>query len=260
MDIFSLGGLIAVFIAVFIGIFTSGGTFIQFWSVSSLFIVVVGGLMATMIVYSKSTFSRLANGAKAAFMFKLTPKEDIVIELVELCKIIRKSGFLAVEEQLNDVSSEFLKKGLQFVIDGMEPDDIKKMLEIDMDNEAAKYDEWVEIYETYSAYLPAYGMIGTLIGLVIMLADLSDASALGVGMAAALITTFYGSLFANGITAPIGKRIAAVTGEELLCKEILLAGILDIQMGTNPRILEDKMILYLNDAEKKAYKNKVGDN
>jgi chemotaxis protein MotA len=252
-DVMVAAGLGGVVVSFVFGVITSQGNFMSFISVPSLIIVVVGGLVATMISYSGKTFPYLIAGFQIVFQDRDYSKPGIVKQMVDISKIVRKSGFLAVEETLETLEDQYMKKGLQLVIDGMEPDVITEIMELEVDALAERHSKVIGAFGAYGEFLPAFGMIGTLIGLIIMLADLSDSAALGAGMSAALITTLYGALFANGLIIPIQKKLQDMSATELEVMDMVLKGVLDIQTGVSPRFLEEKLLSYCSPKDKEAY-------
>jgi chemotaxis protein MotA len=231
----------------------SKGIINSFLSLPSAIIVIFGGLAATILTYSTHSPRLFFVGLGRAFKNPKAKKDEIIKQMVELNKLVRKSGFLAIEEEVEELDNEFMKKGLRLIIDGIEPEVIKELLNLEVEVFEMEQEKIVSIFNAYSTFLPAFGMIGTLIGLIIMLGDLSDTASLGSGMAAALITTFYGSLFANGIVLPIAKKIEYNNEQEAEVKDLIIAGIIDIQTGMSPRLMEQKLATYMSEAEKKRY-------
>lgn len=253
-DTLSLIGLIGVFGMVVYGIIGSGGAFAQFINIPSLVIVAGGGLTSLIVAQSGAALTNLKIGMGTALKKNNIDYSNMIAEFVRLGGLVRKSGFLILEEEIENIEDPFLSDGLQMLTDGEESEAIVQTLELKIDMMAERHSSVAKTYDLYTAYLPAFGMIGTLIGLIIMLSDLSDSAALGTGMAAALITTFYGSLFANGLTDPIGKKVSAMSEEEVLYREFIIKGILLIQSGENPRNIEDKLLSYLSPAQMLKFK------
>ncbi len=164
------------------------------------------------------------------------------------------NGLLALEDDIYNLEDELLIMGLQMVVDGVEPDTIKEILELDLDTTERRHRAGQEVFEKWGGELaPAFGMLGTLIGLIIMLSKLDDPSTIGTGMATALLTTFYGSLFANLIFIPIASNLSVQTDEELFTGQMIIEGVLEIQAGSNPRLLEEKLMTYLSPADQKKH-------
>ncbi len=174
--------------------------------------------------------------------------------LVEFSQIARKNGLLALEEKANQQEDPFFKQSIMLIVDATDPEKVKTMLENDLEKLATRHEDAVGIYEKASAMAPAFGMIGTLVGLVNMLKNMSmdegGSSTIGKDMGTALITTFYGCILANLIFGPIAMKLKVRSDEEYLCKEIIIAGVLSIQSGETPKFMEEKLISFLEQSER----------
>lgn len=241
-----IGGIILIFIAISI----DGGSVIMFWSISSLFITLMGSFAALLISYSMKYLKTIPTLIKQIFIVPSNPRGELVTFFSDLAKKARKEGLLSLEGDIADLEDVLLKKGLQMVVDGTEPETIKEILELEMDATEDRHAIGQGIFRTWGELAPAFGMLGTLIGLIIMLSDLEDPANIGSGMATALITTFYGSLFANLVFIPIANNLKMQTEEELRTGEMMIEGILAIQSGVNPRIVEEKLLPYLPPKER----------
>ncbi len=236
----TLIGIGAGFVCVVISIMLSGdiGSYVDG---ASVFITIGGTLAALLASYPISQTMNTVKALKKAFSKQTVEQEATIEELIRLAGIARKEGVLALEETAKDVEDPFLKKGIMLIVDGTDPELIKDILDTDLAFIKSRHAEVREVLESGAAYSPAFGMIGTLIGLVNMLQNLNDMSSLGANMAVALITTFYGSVVANLVFNPLSKKLKAVGGEEYLLKEIMLEGLISIQNGENPRIIREKL-------------------
>ena len=165
--------------------------------------------------------------------------------IIGIANVARREGLLALEDTMNDVDNVFLKKGIMLIVDGTDTELIKNILETEVYFIQSRHSEGQAMISTMAGYAPAYGMIGTLIGLIVMLKNLGDADALGPGMATALITTFYGVVLANLVFTPIAKKLKAQGDLEALQKELYIEGLLSIQEGENPRIIRDKLTAFI---------------
>ena len=244
MDIATILGVISAFGLVIIAIFMGGGIQL-FINIPALMIVVGGTLGATMINYPLKEVFGVFNVVKKALFTRNIPVDEIIKRFLGFAKISRKEGILALEGEIKDVTDEFLKKGVQLAIDGLEPQAIKDVLETEVDFIRTRHQLGAEIFATMGAFSPALGMIGTLIGLVQMLQTLDDPSSIGPAMAVALLTTFYGSIIANIVCLPIAGKLRTRSKEEVLAKEMSIQGIISISNGDNPRILEQKLLAFL---------------
>ena len=173
--------------------------------------------------------------------------------------IARKDGLLALEEASQNIEDPFLKKGILLIVDGTDPELVRGILETEISCIEERHKSKFGFWETLASMGPAWGMIGTLIGLVNMLANLSDPSAIGPAMAIALITTFYGSFLANWLCAPVTNKLKSNSAEEIMLKGIMVEGILSIQAGENPRVIEEKLKSFLTPAEREAFSEGGGE-
>ncbi len=253
MDITTLLGIGAGFACVVISIFL-GGSISSFIDVKSVFIVVGGVLCATMASFPMKRIMNLLKALKAAFKKDTTNIHEDVELLINLANTARREGILALEGSADEITDPFLKKGIMLIVDGSDPELIKGIMETDLDFVKERHAEIRAILDAAAAYSPAFGMIGTLIGLINMLKNLSDMAALGPSMAVALVTTFYGSMLANLVFLPLSKKLKAVGNREYLRKELILEGLLSIQDGENPRIIREKLDAFTARAELKGVK------
>ena len=244
MDIATILGVISAFGLVCIAIFMGGGVQL-FINVPALMIVVGGTLGATMINYPLRDVFGVFNVVKKTLFTKNISINELIKRFVGFAKKSRKEGILALESEIKDVTDEFLKRGIQLSIDGLEPQEISDVLETEVDFIRSRHQMGAEIFTTMGTFSPALGMIGTLIGLVQMLQTLDDPGSIGPAMAVALLTTFYGSIMANIVCLPIAGKLRTRSKEEVLAKEMSIQGIISISNGDNPRILEQKLLAFI---------------
>jgi len=244
MDIATILGVISAFGLVCIAIFMGGGVQL-FINVPALMIVVGGTLGATMINYPLRDVFGVFNVVKKTLFTKNISINELIKRFVGFAKKSRKEGILALESEIKDVTDEFLKRGIQLSIDGLEPQEISDVLETEVDFIRSRHQMGAEIFTTMGTFSPALGMIGTLIGLVQMLQTLDDPGSIGPAMAVALLTTFYGSIMANIMCLPIAGKLRTRSKEEVLAKEMSIQGIISISNGDNPRILEQKLLAFI---------------
>ncbi len=244
MDMSTLAGIIAGCAFMVIGILLDG-TLDSFYDLPSIMIVLGGTFAATMIAYP---FNRLANIVKVAknLFFTSEPKpQEIISRIIDLANVARKEGLLALEEAAYRIDDNFLQKGILLIVDGTDPELVRNILETELNFIEERHQEGQGIFETMASLAPAYGMIGTLIGLINMLKNLHDVESLGPSMSVALVTTFYGSILANLLFTPMATKLKYRSAREILLKEIMLEGMLSIQAGENPRIIEEKLKAFL---------------
>ena len=244
MDIATVLGLISALGLVSVAIL-SGGDFGLFINIPSVLIVGGGTIGATLVNYSfKEVLGSISVGMKA-FFGKVPSAPSMIPKFLELSSMARKDGLLALEGAMGNLSDPFFSKGLQLVVDGLEPAAIEDVLQAEIDSLRDRHRLGAEVFSTMGTFAPALGLIGTLIGLVQMLANMSDPSNIGPAMAVALLTTFYGALLANLIFLPIAGKLRLRSSEEVQVREITTEGILCICNGVNPRILEQRLYAFL---------------
>lgn len=217
----------------------------SFFDIGSILIVVGGTLAALMVSYPVSFFAQVPKHLKIAFMpTKFDPKEYIQT-IVDIAKPARVEGILSIQNKVEEIPDAFFRNSLNLVIDGVDAEKVKTMMESELDYMDERHTQARGFYAKGSSYAPAFGMIGTLIGLINLLKQLSDPDAIAPAMAIALITTLYGSFLANLVFAPISNKLKVRHDEEMLCKMIVCEGVQAIQAGDNPRFIEDKLIQML---------------
>jgi len=226
------------------------GLFVDIPSVA----ITLGGVIAGIIIINPPhVLKEFGTLVVQSIKEDTSSKAVIVTQFTELSTKARKEGLLSLEDTINNLEDEFLKKGLQMVVDGTEPDAIKEILEADIAGMETRHAENANMFTMIGVYGPSMGMLGTLIGLIKMLANLQDASKIAASMGIALVTTYYGSIVANLFGSPISQNLIAKTKSEVAIKEMILEGVLAIQAGLNPRIVEQKLVCYLSPEERKAF-------
>ena len=247
MDIASLVGLILGMVMVVFGILSSGGNIVEdFMDLPSVIITIGGSLAGTLASHKLADF---ISGLKGIGLAMKEPSvgdaSEVISNIINLSNISRKEGLLALEEATHDMDDEFLKKGINLVVDGTDPDLVRGILETDLINLEARHKKVIGFWEKWAELGPSWGMIGTLIGLVNMLKNLTDSSSIGPNMAVALLTTLYGSLIANWLAGPTAAKLKVNNDMEIMMREITVEGLLSIQAGENPRVIEEKLKSFL---------------
>ncbi len=250
MDLTTLIGIFAGFACVVISIVLNGEVS-SFLNGPSVFVVLGGVICATLASFPFKKIRNLLKALKNAFKKDTTYIHDDMEMLISMANTARKEGILALEGSAEEIQDPFLKKGIMLIVDGSDPELIKGIMETDLEFVKERHAETRSILDTMAAYSPAFGMIGTLIGLINMLKNLSDMSTLGPSMAVALVTTFYGTMLANLVFTPLSKKLKAVGNKEYLRKELILEGLLSIQDGENPRIIREKLSAFTARVEMK---------
>ena len=189
----------------------------------------------------------IANLKSIGLIFKMSSMNvpEIIQKIIDLSNVARKEGLLSLEEAAGEIEDEFLKKGIMLVVDGTDPELVRAIMETELASVEERHKDKIGFWDGLGAMGPAWGMIGTLIGLINMLRDLSDFASIGPNMSTALITTFYGSVLANWICAPVASKLKSKNAEEMMVKEIEIEGLLSIQAGENPRVIEEKLKSFL---------------
>lgn len=254
MDLTSIiGVVIGVVLIVFVGI--GPADLMNFWDPASVAIVLGGTFAAVVASYPLSLLKATLKHTKILFQGKRYNVSKLIETLVEMAQIARKNGLLALEEKANELDDTFFKQGIMMIVDATEPEEVRSMMENELDIMDQRHEEALGIYEKAANYAPAFGMIGTLVGLVNMLMsmnmDSGGSGEIGPAMATALITTFYGCVMAHLIFSPIAKKLRIRNEEELLYRQIMIEGILAIQSGDNPKFLKEKLLTYLSQNERK---------
>lgn len=244
MDLSTIIGIVGGIVLIVIGILL-GGSITTFIDIPSIFIVGGGTVAATLVAYPLARFKEITKVTNKALKQKDNNPNDVISDIIELANKARKEGLLALEESSSNMDDQFLKKGIMLVVDGTDPELVRTLLETELVFIDERHKLGQGLFETMGAYAPAFGMIGTLIGLVNMLKNLDDPSSIGPSMAVALLTTMYGSFLANLIFLPIANKLKIKSREETLEKEIMVEGLLSIQAGENPRIIEEKLKAFL---------------
>jgi chemotaxis protein MotA len=244
MDIATIVGIVAGVILVFSAI-AAGGNFVMFVHVPSMLIVFGGTIAATLINFPLGEVLGVIKTVKNAFLHKAVPPTKVIQTVVAFATTARRDGILALESKASEAGDEFLEKSVQLAVDGTAPELIKDILTTELAFLEERHSLGQGVFTSMGTYAPAFGMIGTLIGLISMLAALEDPSKIGEGMATALITTFYGAFAANLIFLPIAGKLKVRTRLEILTKEVIIEGILSIQSGDNPRVVEQKLKAFI---------------
>jgi len=219
----------------------------------SVLIVVVGSIMTLFINYKMEHMTKFAK----VFMLAIKPSyqpdfPELIKKLVEYATQARRDGILALEGSVANEEDEFLKKGLSMAVDGNEPDTIRELLEVDLEQMDERHKTMASIFSGWAGLAGAMGMIGTLVGLVAMLLNMADPSAIGPAMAVALLTTLYGAMIGNIFGGPIAGKLGLRNADEILAKTMIIEGIMSIQSGDNPRTLEAKLLSFLPPAQRQS--------
>jgi len=258
MDVATIIGILFGFSCIIVAV-TSGGNAAIFIHIPSMLITVGGMLSATLIHFSFKQVLKIIPVAKKTLFYKLRSEQDVIQDLVNYSAINRRDGALALEQAVADVDDPFLTKAVQMVIDGQDEENIERALFTEIQYLQQRHEDGKKIMEFMGAAAPAFGMIGTLIGLVSMLTSLDDPSSIGGGMAVALITTFYGALMANLLFIPLAGKLGIRSKEETMLREMIVEGIIGIARGESPTAVRERMQAFVSAKNREEFKPSIGE-
>lgn len=250
MDILTIIGLLMGFGAILGGQVLEGGSIESIMQFTAALIVLGGTIGAVMMNYSLPTFMLAMKNAKMAFLNHKVDPQGIIKKIAELSGVARKDGLLALETSIKSIDNEFLRKGLQLVVDGTEPKLAREILEIDISYSEEYQNEASKVFESAGGYAPTIGIIGAVLGLIHVMENLADPSKLGAGIAVAFVATVYGIGTANLLWLPIAGKMKAKVREETIIKEMIVEGLIALSEGENPRRVEEKLSGFLRHSQK----------
>nr|WP_072906216.1 flagellar motor protein [Anaerobranca californiensis] len=255
MDLSTIIGLVSG-IVLFLVALRAGGPLGTFYSTSSLLIVLGGTISAAIISYPLEQIKQMIKTIKKTISKNNFSSSEIITLMVRFSEKARREGLLSLEDEITEIEDNFIKKGVQLVVDGTDPELVRNILETELAFLEDRHKLGRGLFETMGSYAPAFGMAGTLIGLIRMLENLDNPDTIGPGLAVALITTFYGVILANLFFNPLAAKLKVKSSEEILLKEVVIEGLLSIQAGENPRIVEEKLKAFLAPSDRENLKNK----
>jgi chemotaxis protein MotA len=246
MDLATVIGIVVGFSLVIIAMATGGG--IEYFVNAPSAMIVLGGTTGAILVnYPLRDVLGVMKVAKNAFVARLPQETEVIAAILFLSRLARRQGMLSLEAKLEDKSFDpFLKKAIMLVIDGLSPEEVRRILLTEIEAIEERHRLGADIFSSMGNFAPAMGLMGTLIGLVNMLIHMNDPAQIGPSMAIALITTFYGVILANLVFLPIAGKLRNISAQELLVKELIIEGVFSIQAGDNPRILEQKLNSFIS--------------
>ena len=231
---------------------SSGGQLIMFVDVASAVMVIGGAICASMVALPLSVVIGGAKVTMKTLFANVADPRDIIDAIVEASETARKGSVLALEKV--EIEDEFLAKMVRYLVDGYSPEAINQLIDLEIFTVTDRHTNGKRVYDGLGEFAPAFGMIGTLIGLVNMLANMSDPKSIGPAMAVAILTTLYGAIIANLIAVPLKDKLAMYSSQEIDQKTLMLEGILGLKRGENPRMLEEALHTFLTPAEREALK------
>ncbi len=257
MDVTMLGGLLLSLVAIVVSTVLDGNSFGPLIGPSSFVLVFFGALGSALMTVQKDDLGRLPKGLAKALKGGRFESSATVTTMAQLADTARREGVLALESKLEGLEDEFLRKGAQLVLDGVDSERVQDTLEIQIEAMEERHKAVIGFFEAVAGFLPTFGMIGTVIGLINMLGNLSDPSQLGIGMSLALLTTLYGVMLANMVAAPVAGKLKRLSEEEAAAMRVVLDGVLAIQAGMSPQMLVERLESYLPPEEQIGYADRV---
>lgn len=258
MDIATIIGIVCGVLCIVTAII-GGGSAMVFVHIPSMMIVIGGMLSSTLIHFSLGQVMKMIPVIKKTLFCKLQTEQQIVQDMVNYSAISRRDGALALEKRASGVDDLFLRKAVQQVVDGQEEDVIRETLYTEIRSLQERHQDGKKIMEFMGASAPAFGMIGTLIGLVTMLQNLSDPAGIGAGMAVALITTFYGAFLANLLFIPLAGKLGIRSKQESLIREMIIEGTVGIAKGESPTSVRERMQAFVSGKNRQEFKPSIED-
>jgi chemotaxis protein MotA len=252
MDITTAVGTLLGFSLVLFAMSSGDGGLLLFLDVPSLFIVFGGTIAVTLVNFPLGVVKGIVKVILRTFFFKLTSPSHEIERIVEYANLARKEGLLALESKLKEVHDPFFAKGVQLVIDGFPGETVRDIMELEAEWQRQRHVTGKKMLDALGSFAPAFGMIGTLVGLVQMLQNLSDPSKIGGGMATALLTTLYGAMAANMLFIPLAGKLEMRANEEALLRELMIEGIVSVQSGDGPQLIKEKLKSFVAPAAREA--------
>ena len=252
MDITSVVGTILCFGLVFFAMATGDGGLMIFFHVPSMLIVVGGTFSVVMMNFPIGEMRNLVKVTLRTYLFKLNAPSQEIERIIDYANLARKEGLLSLESKLQEVDDSFFAKGIQLVIDGFPAETVRDIMDLEAEWQRQRHTTGKKMLEAVGAFAPAFGMIGTLVGLVQMLQNLDDPSKIGGGMATALLTTMYGAMIANMMFIPLAGKLDVRAKEESLLRELMIEGIVAIQAGEGPQLIKEKLKSFLSPSLREA--------
>ena len=257
MNLATIIGVAGSMAMLLFSIFSGGSTLMTFIDIPSIILVVVCPYLILFTAFSMREVIGVFTIINLTYKVPNLNQQGIITKLMAMSEKARREGLLALEEELEDLDDEFMKKGMRLVVDGTDAAIIRDLMENEMNQMQDRHIGKIAVMNMWASMAPAVGMMGTVIGLIGMLKNLEDKSALGPNMALALITTFYGALIANFLMLPMAQKLKTYDAMEIKVKEMQVEGVLSIQAGDNPRILATKLLSYLTPEDRKAVEAEV---
>jgi len=257
MNLAVIVGVVVGFFVVFFPVVLAKGNLSLYFDLGSALTTIGGSICAMLVGHGFRKFFAQSKWLRLVMRIPVWGEERIIARLVAFSEKARREGLLALEDDLEELEDEFLRKGIQLVVDGTDPEIIKNVLYTELNQMQTRHEEGANFYGDWASLAPAFGMIGTLTGLIAMLQNINDKSSLGLGMSLALITSLYGAFMCYLVFQPVRRNLQDQDGDETRVREIMIEGILSIQSGDNPRILEEKLISFLPPRQRESVRQEA---
>ena len=257
MDPIYLGGLVLAFLSILVSMVIDGNSPGALIGPSSFVLVVFGSVGATLMAYRKAQLSVIPASFKAAIRNAPPELDEVIDTLGPLADVARREGMLALEARIETIEDDFLRSGVQLLVDGMDTEQVQQTMEIEIAAVDERHRVAIGFWKALGGYAPTLGMLGTVIGLINMLGNLSDPAQLGIGMSLALLTTLYGVLFSNLVFLPVANRLDNLNRAELAARDMALDGLLALQSGASSRMLVERLETYLPVSARQGYQVRV---
>lgn len=248
-----LSGVVVIAISLLWGQNNISKTLRLFIDIPSIFIVMLGSFSSIIISFQWDTIKDIPTILNNAFVKKQKSKIELIVFFVDFAKLARREGLLSLENEISNIDDNYIKMGIQMVVDGFEEETIKNIMENEMDKTNGRHKRSIQVFRMWANLAPSYGMLGTFIGLILMMSNFKDMSKFGSAFATVLVTSFYGAILSNLVFAPLANKLDIKNMDELDRMELILEGIINIQSGTNPRIMEEDLKTFLSNKDKIKY-------
>ena len=245
MDIASVVGLLLAIGLIIGSILLGSAPFTAFIDIPSVMVVIGGAIAAALISFPLASMLKAPKIALKVLLNKSEDRLELIKQIVSLAETARRDGLLALESKIAEIQHPLVRSGIQMAVDGSTPEIVEEVLRTEVEAMVTRHREGKGIMDQLGRFAPAYGMIGTLMGLIMMLQDMSDPSGIGAGMAVALITTLYGAIVANVFFSPFAEKLGLMSRQELVGMEIAIRGVMAIQSGESPRAIDQKLQTFL---------------
>ena len=252
MDITTVIGTVLGFGLVGFAMATGEGGIVIFLHVPSMLIVFGGTIAVTLMNFPLENIKELVKVTLRTYLYKCPSPTEEIDRVIQYANLARKEGLLALESRLQEVDDQFFSKGIQLVIDGFPAETVRDIMELEAEWQRQRHANGKKMLDALGSFAPAFGMIGTLVGLVQMLQNLSDPSKIGGGMATALLTTMYGAMGANMLFIPLAGKLEVRDNDESLLRQLMIEGIVAIQSGEGPALIKEKLKSFLAPATREA--------